>query len=108
MPSLRIPAARPLVRIKLRRTRSQLFTQGVGGAPGGASLEQVALVRRNATLARRRPSRANRDAASRRSTVAMALCKYCNDINVWRRECPNSVPASKLSPVSGGIVEPTV
>jgi hypothetical protein len=32
--------------------------RGVGGAPGGASLEHVALVKRDATLARRGPSRA--------------------------------------------------
>ena len=46
----------------LRQVPCFLFTappnRGVGGAPGGASLEHVALVKRDATLARRGPSRA--------------------------------------------------
>ncbi len=42
--------------------------EGAGGAPGGA-LPVVALVRRDATLA---PVPCNRDAASRRSTVALS------------------------------------
>ena len=52
-----VPAARFCARVLCF-----LFTappnRGVGGAPGGASLEHVALVKRDATLARRGPSRA--------------------------------------------------
>ena len=46
---------------RLRRDRSFILLpppRGDGGAPTGASLEHVALVRRDATLARRGPSRA--------------------------------------------------
>jgi hypothetical protein len=45
--------------------------RGVGGAPGGASLELVALVRRDTRLRGVHLPR-NREAASRRSTVALS------------------------------------
>jgi hypothetical protein len=60
------------VRVLLLPVRSTRPQRGVGGAPGGSSLELVALVsaRRHACEAWALPR--NREAASRRSTVALS------------------------------------
>ena len=67
-----IPAARCCVGVSLLPVRSTRPERGVGGAPGGSSLELVALVsaRRHACEAWALPR--NREAASRRSTVALS------------------------------------